>query len=114
MNEDIAKTSMEIILHAGDGRLHVHNALKAIAESDYFLAVEELSAAKKELVEAHKIHTDAIQSEARGIEPEYTILFTHAQDTLMTISSELKMTESLIKVFESFEQRINKLEKDKS
>ena len=111
MNEEIARTSMEIILHAGDGRLHVHNALKAIAESDYSLAVEEISAAKTEMTKAHKIHTDAIQSEARGVEPEYTILFTHAQDTLMTISSELKMTESLIKVFESFEQRLTKLEK---
>lgn len=104
---------MEIIIHAGDARLFIHKALKAIAESNYALAVEEMDTAKKEMVEAHKIHTNVIQSEARGEEIEYTILFTHAQDTLMTINSEMELTNSLIKVFESLEGRIKKLEEGK-
>lgn len=113
MNETIMNTSMEIIISAGDARLFIHKALKAIAESDYALAAQEMESAKKKLVEAHKAHTNIIQSEARGEEVEYTVLFTHAQDTLMTINSEMELVKSLIKVFESFEERIKKLEEGK-
>ena len=113
MNEEIMKTSMEIIINAGDARLFIHKALKAIAESNYALAAEEMDSAKKKMIEAHKIHTNVIQSEARGEEIEYTILFTHAQDTLMTINSEMELTNSLINVFKSFEERIKKLEEGK-
>ncbi len=113
MNETIMNTSMEIIISAGDARLFIHKALKAIAESNYALAAQEMESAKKKLVEAHKVHTNIIQSEARGEEVEYTVLFTHAQDTLMTINSEMEMVKSLIKVFESLNDRIKKLEEGK-
>ena len=113
MNETIMNTSMEIIISAGDARLFIHKALKAIAESNYALAAQEMESAKKKLTEAHKVHTNIIQSEARGEEIEYTVLFTHAQDTLMTINSEMELVKSLIKVFESQEERIKKLEEGK-
>jgi PTS system cellobiose-specific IIA component len=73
--------------------------LKAIVENNYELAGEELKSARKELTEAHRVHTDVIQSEARGENVELSILFSHAQDTLMTISSELELTKSLIEIF---------------
>ncbi len=110
MNEQIAKTAMEIIIHAGDARLLLYQALKLIAENNYILAAEKMDAAKKKMMEAHKVHTDMIQSEARGEKIEYTILFTHAQDTLMTINSEMELSKSLIKIFESLDKRIIKLE----
>lgn len=103
---------MKIIMHAGDARLFVTQALNAIAENDFKIAAEKLKAAQKEITEAHKIQTDMIQGEARGEEMGYSLLFTHAQDTLMTINSELILAKHLYKVFESFEQRIAKLEKE--
>lgn len=112
MNEELTKAAMEIILHAGDARLFTHKALKAIAENDYIGATENLESAKKELIEAHKVHTLMIQSEARCVNVEYSLLFTHAQDTLMTINSELILTKELFKVFESLNQRITKLENE--
>jgi len=111
MNEETVKTSMEIILHAGDARTLVHKALKAISENDLELAAAELASAKEEIVKAHKVHTAMIQTEASGKEIEYSLLFTHAQDTLMTINSELTLAKELLKIFESVDQRIAKLEK---
>jgi cellobiose PTS system EIIA component len=110
MNEDLIKTSMGIILKAGDARLLNHKAVVALAENDFEQAAKYYEAATKELVLAHKIHTSMIQSEARGESIEYSILFTHAQDTLMTINSEIIFSKSLFKLYESLNHRIEKLE----
>lgn len=56
------------------------------------------------------MQTDAIQNETRGEKSEYSLLFAHAQDTLMTIYSEINIAKQLIKIFEVYENRISKLE----
>ena len=40
----------------------------------------------------------------------YSLLFAHAQDTLMTVYSEIHMTKQLLQIFEGYEQRIRALE----
>ena len=60
---------------------------------------------------AHQIQTDRIQEEAAGKGPGYSLLFTHAQDTLMTIYSELNITKKLLKVFAKLDERVAALEK---
>ena len=111
MDERVITAAMGIILHAGDARLLISEALTAISGNNYEMATEKLKEAQIKMTEAHKIQTDMIQGEARGESIGYSLLFTHAQDTLMTIYSELKLTKQLYKVFESFEQRISRLEK---
>lgn len=110
-DEKIVSSAMEIIIHAGDARLHVSEALKAISDNNYELATEKLKMAQEKMTIAHKLQTDMIQGEARGEEIGYSLLFTHAQDTLMTINSELILAKQLYKVFQSLEKRIAKLEK---
>ena len=39
--------------------------------------------------------------DARGEEREYSLLFAHAQDTLMTIYSEINIAKQLLKIFKS-------------
>ena len=56
------------------------------------------------------MQTDAIQGETRGEESEYSLLFAHAQDTLMTIYSEINIAKQLLKIFKSYEARIAALE----
>lgn len=109
--EKLVNAAMSIIINAGDARLHVTEALNAISENHYEVATEKLKQAQEKITAAHKIQTDIIQGEARGEELEYSFLFSHAQDTLMTINSELNLAKQLCKVFKSFEKRIAKLEK---
>lgn len=54
--------------------------------------------AKKFIVQAHKSQTEVIQSEANGKKYEYSMLFAHAQDTLMTIMSEIQLAEQMIDI----------------
>jgi PTS system cellobiose-specific IIA component len=110
MSEEIIQSSMAIILHAGDARLHVKLALDAIAESDFTKAKDCLVKATDEIRIAHREQTDAIQGEAQGIKTEYSLLFAHAQDTLMTIYSELNIAKQMIAIFEKFEARLKALE----
>ncbi len=115
MEEDkLVNAAMGIIISAGDARLHIAEAISAMAENQYELAGEKLKLAQKKMTEAHGIQTDMIQGEARGESLGYSLLFTHAQDTLMSIYSELNLTKQMYKVFESFEKRIEDLEKEVS
>lgn len=98
-NSDVKKT-MEIILNAGDAREYITKAIDYVADYDYKAARQEMEKANKKLVIAHRLQTNKIQKEAEGKPVEYSVLFTHAQDTLMTINSEYNITNHLIKLFE--------------
>lgn len=109
-NGDIGKAAMEIIIHAGDARMLITEALEAIAKQDFDLYEKKLAEAHKEMKIAHGIQTDIIQGENSLEETEYLLLFTHAQDTLMTIASELNITKQMYKIFKGYEERISALE----
>lgn len=110
MKEETVQAAMGIILSAGDARLFCKEALDAIAVYDIDLAKEKMKEAQEKITEAHRIQTDAIQEETRGTESEYTLLFSHAQDTLMTVYSEINIAKQMIKIFEAWEERFKKLE----
>ncbi|WP_198018444.1 PTS lactose/cellobiose transporter subunit IIA, partial [Sedimentibacter sp. B4] len=56
------------------------------------------------------IHTDCIQASAAGEPLSYSMLFTHAQDTLMTVNSEFRLVKKLAAVFERVDARLAALE----
>lgn len=111
MSEQVVQSAMSIILSAGDARVACKAALDAISEANLTLAEEKLKEAQSKITEAHKVQTDAIQGETRGEEAEYSLLFAHAQDTLMTIYSEINIAKQLLKIFSAYEKRIAALEK---
>lgn len=119
MNETVVQSAMQIILHAGDARLACKQSLDAIASGDFETAKVKLKEAQKKITEAHRVQTDAIQEEMRCATDEsyegeptgYSLLFTHAQDTLMTIYSEINIAKQLLKIFTAYENRIAALEK---
>jgi PTS system cellobiose-specific IIA component len=57
------------------------------------------------LVVAHRIQTKKLQEEAEGDDVTYSVLFTHAQDTVMTIMSEYNLAKRLINIFEKKEEK---------
>ena len=96
MKESTALNSMQIILHAGDAREATTEALNALKEFDINKARECLKKADEEIVEAHKAQTVELQREANGENPEFTVLLTHAQDTCMTVNSEINITKNVL------------------
>lgn len=97
-NEELVATAMQIIMNAGDARLSVKDALSHAKAFDFTEAEKKMEEAKKFIVQAHKSQTEVIQSEANGKKYGYSMLFAHAQDTLMTIMSEIQLAEQMIDI----------------
>ncbi|MGX7148071.1 PTS lactose/cellobiose transporter subunit IIA [Enterococcus ureasiticus] len=114
MDDILSEQAMKIILFAGDARVNCKNALVATEKNDFETAAEEMKVAKTNITEAHKIQTQAIQSEMgeETKQHEHSLLFTHAQDTLMTIYSEINMANHLIKIAKQLNDRLTILEKN--
>ncbi|MCI4128689.1 PTS lactose/cellobiose transporter subunit IIA [Bacillus haynesii] len=105
--EALNLVSMQMILHAGDARNDVMEALKCCEEESYDRAEELLEKANKDIVASHKLQTETVQKEARGEEPIFSLLFAHAQDTLMTVKSEYEIAKRLVRVFRRLDEKID-------
>lgn len=112
MDEQIMENAMKIIMSAGDARVYNQKALDALAQFDVEKAREMLKEANANITEAHKVQTDAIQGETRGEESEYSLLFAHAQDTLMTVYSEINIAKQMIKIMDAMNKRLEAIEKN--
>lgn len=97
---ELIPVAMQIILHAGSGRTKAQEAIKCAKNLDFEGAREALQAAKDNILLAHKSQTTVIQNEAAGKSYAPCLLFTHAQDHLMTIQSEVNLTRDLVSLFE--------------
>ncbi|MDB7980369.1 PTS lactose/cellobiose transporter subunit IIA [Faecalicoccus pleomorphus] len=104
-NEYLTSISMKIIWHSGNARTKANKALDELAEHKFDRAKELMEEARNEIILAHQAQTKIIQEEASGEHYEPSLLFSHAQDTLMTIMSELNITEKLIMLFETLENK---------
>jgi PTS system cellobiose-specific IIA component len=110
LDEKIVESAMQIIMFAGDARLSCRKAVDCMAAGNPAEAKEHMKKADHDITEAHRIQTDCIQSAVRGDKFEYNVLFTHAQDTLMTIYSEINLAKQMSNLYEKLDERIKALE----
>lgn len=108
--QGLEEVAMQIILHAGDARTLVMESLKLLETENFAEAREKLRQASDELSLAHQSQTGIIQLEAQGIPQRSSLLFAHAQDTLMTIKSELNIAKQLIEIIAAVHLKIARLE----
>jgi cellobiose PTS system EIIA component len=109
MDEKLAEVSMQIILQAGDAREAVNHALDSVKSENFEQAKNYLKQAHEFIRLAHGNQTDIIQGEARGNKSEPSLLFNHAQDTIMTVMSEMNLAEQLVALFEIYDKKIESL-----
>lgn len=106
--EIFEEVSMQIILFAGDARNFAQNALDAAMREDYAQAEKYLIEAQENITAAHLAQTDMIQKSLSEDKLELpNLLFIHAQDTLMTIMSELNFAHSMVKMHKQLTNKIN-------
>lgn len=98
MNDEVLKVSMEIILNAGDARTILDKSLLEAEKGNIELANELILQAREKIVKAHCSQTAFIQEEASGKTHEFSVLFTHAQDTMMTIQTEIRLAQHIINI----------------
>ncbi|MBP1041006.1 PTS lactose/cellobiose transporter subunit IIA [Vagococcus sp. BWB3-3] len=97
--EDLVQISMEMILHAGDARTALMLAYDLLEEDQLVEAESKMKEANDLLTKAHKCQTKVVQSEAAGISIEYSPLFSHAQDTMMTVQSQYILSKKIFKLY---------------
>lgn len=110
LSNDINAVSMQMILHAGDGRGLLEEAMHEIMKFKFEEAGKKINKAEEAIKKAHVCQTNVMQSQIRGDIYEYSILFTHAQDTLMTINSELRLIKQMFENQKAIDQRFLELE----
>lgn len=96
---DINQVAMTVILNAGNARENIDTALAMMANFNFAEASEQLQLAESQLLKAHNAQTNVIQRQADGENMEYSLLFVHAQDTMMTINTELRMSRKMQPIF---------------
>jgi len=97
--EELAAISMNVIMHAGTARDYVFQAVDKASEGEFDEADQLMIEANKEIVIAHKAQTKTLQKEADGVEFPFSPLFAHAQDTMMTVKSEMNIMREMIKLY---------------
>lgn len=105
MENELIGIAMDMILKAGDARLHIHEALAYMKEFAFDKAEQSLSEGESDLRASHRTQTDVIQNEARGNTYQYSMLFAHAQDTLMTVNSEYNLAKEMLGIFRMMDER---------
>lgn len=89
---------LNIIIHAGNAKAKLYEALQASKENDFDKADKLLKEADEEILNAHKIQTKLIQGEASGDKTELSMLLIHSQDHLMTCMSEKNLIREIIEL----------------
>lgn len=97
-------------MHAGDARLACKESLDCLMDGRLEEAKERMKKADAEIAQAHHVQTDCIQGAIGGEEFEYNVLFAHAQDTLMTIYSEIMVAKQMTKMYEKLDAKLKVLE----
>ncbi len=106
---DFSKISMKIIMPAGDARTKAQEAFEAALKHDFESARELMDEADEYIKTAHRAQTEIMQQLASD---EYNgndcvvlpMLFIHAQDTIMTIMSEVNTTKQNIQILKRMEE----------
>ncbi len=113
MKENIVDTNTvriaaQVIIFAGNARVFLNDAVTAIEEGGFEKAESLIKKAENEITKAHEIQTEIIQAEARGEALEMSLLLTHAQDTLMSANTEIRMTYHIFKLYKKLHEEIEK------
>lgn len=93
--------SFSIISYAGDAFATMREAINFAKKGEFEKAEETFKKAQDILLEAHNVHTKLIVAETEGKTPEFSILLSHAQDTMMNAILFETITEEFIEMYKN-------------
>ena len=76
------------ILHAGNARKCISDAYVELSNFHFDAARKKIDQAREEALFAHREQSKIIKAEADGESLDFSLLLTHAQDTVMSAVSE--------------------------
>lgn len=90
-NDYMTEVAMQIIVEAGNARTASEEALALSKNKKFIDAEEKFILSKRLITKAHQYQTEVIQNSFENENIQLSLLFIHAQDTLMTIKSEINL-----------------------
>lgn len=103
--DELNAKSMEMIVAAGEARNALNQALDNIDDiNKYNDLMEE---ARKAITRSHTAQTQVLQGTITDPNFYPNILFTHAQDTLMTVMSEINTAKAIGNVYRRVLEKMN-------
>ena len=99
---DNEQKSFQLILHSGNARRLAHEALQLIKEEKKEEANNKMKEAKKELLEAQKLHAQMLRDMANSEEIKVDLLLIHAEDHVSGSQNCLDMAAEVIAIYERF------------
>ncbi len=96
MKEELQAVAFQIIATVGEAKSLFVEAMYASREKDFEKAEELLAKGKEVYAQAHHFHFDLVQKEAAGEDLQFSIMFMHAEDQLLTTEVIQLMAEEII------------------
>lgn len=106
--EQLELQIMNIIINAGECKNHAYMALNLVNEGKYEEADKEMQLSEDSISKAHDAQTNFLQKEASGEKVEFSVLFVHAQDHLMTAITEKNLIMQIIELRKLVNTLMNK------
>jgi cellobiose PTS system EIIA component len=97
-NEQI---SFQLILHSGNARSKVMQALREYREGNVSESDSLIVQAEQDLSVAHDIHFQLVQQEAKGEKTEFSLLLMHSEDHLMSTLTMKELVKELLEIFKT-------------
>lgn len=97
--EGMELVSFQIISAVGTARSLMMEALADAREGNYDAAAAKLEEANEHMGTGHHAHAGLIQKEAQGEQIEFSLLFMHAEDQLMTTLTLRDLVGEMIEMY---------------
>jgi len=98
------QVSFQLILHSGNARSKLLEALKQYREGLEEQAFGLMKEAEEDLRHAHDIHFQLVQKEAGGERTSFSLLLMHAEDHFMSTITIKELVGELLPIFQSLKQ----------
>ena len=97
--EKLSEVAMGIITYAGLAKSDYLMALKEYKEGRKEESVKKLEEGSNEFAKAHECHGSILSDEMQTLEPQISLLLTHAEDQLMGAEIIRILVEELIELY---------------
>ncbi|EKF35286.1 MULTISPECIES: PTS lactose/cellobiose transporter subunit IIA [Bacillus] len=98
------QVSFQLILHSGNARNKLLQSLKQFREGQEKEAFDFMKEAEDDLRNAHDIHFQMVQQEAKGETTPFSLLLMHAEDHFMSTLTIKELVGELLPIFQSLKQ----------
>ncbi|MFD9625605.1 PTS lactose/cellobiose transporter subunit IIA [Peribacillus muralis] len=93
--------NFQLILYSGNARSKVIQSLREYREGNVAESESLLAQAEQELAIAHNVHFQLVQKEAQGEKVEFSMLFMHSEDHLMSTLTMKELVKELLEIFKA-------------